>query len=348
MAELNPAWALENAGATHHANVSRMFMSALAERAEGVVEPGGLLVAQRGAGANMSVDIAVGSCLVFGDENAQQGMYGCVNDAIKNVVIAAADPTNPRRDLIIARVKDAFYSGATNAWSLEVITGVAAGSPVDPAMVNNAICLARVSVGAAAASIVNANIADLRPFAPVASLLFNSARRPGVLYGPYSQEPAFKPTPFNGLPGYELDTNLAYVYNGTAWVCVTPQSNTVATSQVIGSAAAYVDLATVGPAVTVQTGTKALITLSTAFNSTQNPLVNIGVAVSGATTLAASDANSVGPFNITALNNGTAMRTFLLTGLTPGVNVFTMKYKSSTAAASTAFLDRDITVVGLP
>lgn len=219
MAELNPPWALENL-ATHHANVARMLTAALAGRGEGVVGGGDLLVAQRGAGANMSVDVAAGSAIAFGDENAQQGAYGAlVNDATKNLVISAADPTNPRRDLVVAKVQDAFYSGATNAWSLAVVVGTAAGSPVDPAMPNNGPALARVAVVAAAASIVNANITDLRPFMPSGIAPVNSARRHGTLYGPYSQEAAagFRPAPYKGLMAYETDNDRLLYYTGAAW-----------------------------------------------------------------------------------------------------------------------------------
>ncbi len=220
MAEVNPCWTLENAGATHHANVNRDLMALLNAGAEGVLASSGLgtmAVSQRGAGANMSVDVAAGIVTVFGDENNIQGLYACVNDATKNVVIAASDPTNPRVDLIVARVRDGVYSGATNAWDLFVVQGTAAPSPVDPAMPNNAACLARVAVAAAAASIVNANITDLRPFAPVGIIPVNSARRPGVLYGPYSQEPSFKSLPFDGLFIYEQDTDALLYFDGATW-----------------------------------------------------------------------------------------------------------------------------------
>jgi hypothetical protein len=203
MAEINPPWTLEQL-ATHHANVNRMFMAASTGRVEGVIY--GLAVAQRGAGANMSVDIAKGSGVVFGDDNEQQGTYGVTNDATANVVIAAADPTNPRRDLIACRVRDAFYTGGTNAWDLFVIQGTAAGAPVDPTVPNNCMVLARVAVAAAASSITNANITDLRSFTPVGVQMVNSARPPGTLYGGYSQEPAFKPVPAAGLTIFEQDT----------------------------------------------------------------------------------------------------------------------------------------------
>ncbi len=213
-------------------------------------------------------------------------------------------------------------------------------------MPNNAVCLARVAVAAAAASIVNANITDLRPYAPLGVLPVNSARRPGVLYGPYSQEPAFKSVPVAGQMIFEQDTGLLYVYNGSAWVCITPKTDAVATDQTTASTA-YADLATTGPAVTLQTGTKALFTLTTdCYNTTAGTFVNASVAVSGATTLAASDTWST--YNVSGVANFvTVSRTALLTGLTPGVNTFTAKYRAN-AAGTAHFAQRSLTVVGIP
>lgn len=246
MAELNPPWALQNL-VTHTAAVNREHLLLQAGGAEGVLASSGLgtlAVTQRGAGANMSVDVAAGVCAVMGDENNVQGLYGCVNDATKNVTIAAADPTNPRRDLIVARVQDAFYSGGTNAWSLAVIQGTPAASPSDPAMVNNAVCLARVTVPAAASSIVNANITDLRAYAPLGIIPVNSARQPGVLYGPLSQEPSFKTLPVAGMPIFEQDTfSLKQYTTGTTgfvppwnmpWGQVARSSTTSASSAGVG------------------------------------------------------------------------------------------------------------------
>src|SRR5262245_58308947 len=78
---------------------------------------------------NMSVNVAIGHAWVDGTENASQGTYHLYNDATLNVAISAAHATNARKDLIVARIKDAAYSGASNAGSIEVVTGTPAGSP---------------------------------------------------------------------------------------------------------------------------------------------------------------------------------------------------------------------------
>ena len=94
------------------------------------------------------------------------------------------------------------------------------------------------------------------------------------------------------------------------------------------TSASYTDLATVGPDVTLTTGTTVLVTVAfTGYSSAAFASV-MSFAVSGATTLAASDANAA-YCNSNGVNH-TATRTVLLTGLTPGSNTFTAKYRGST------------------
>lgn len=127
----------------------------------GINGPTDLAVTQNGS-PNMSVNVAGGGGTIRGTESAHQGVYSFYNDATVNLVIAAADPTNPRRDLVVMKVRDAFYSGGSTDVSLAVVTGTPAGSPVDPTPPANALVIARVAVAAAVSSIVNANITDFR------------------------------------------------------------------------------------------------------------------------------------------------------------------------------------------
>jgi hypothetical protein len=122
---------------------------------------------------------------------------------------------------------------------------------------------------------------------------------------------------------------------------------TVATDQTTTSTS-YVDLATAGPAVTVTTGTKALVSIKASMaNGATATGQLMGVAVSGATTLAASDTYAAGYKYIGAVNNqpiGAA--TFLIEGLTAGSNTFTAKYRSATGD-TVYFKERMISVVNL-
>jgi hypothetical protein len=139
--------------------------------AHGVVLATDFAVTQNGT-PNMSVNVAAGRAFVRATvtESLTAGVYSAFNDGTVNLAIAAADPTNPRRDLVCLQTRDSNYAtggGATDA-RLFVITGTPAASPSDPTIPANCLVLARVAVAAAAASIVNANITDLRPRARVA------------------------------------------------------------------------------------------------------------------------------------------------------------------------------------
>lgn len=138
----------------------------------GVVNTGDLMVTQRAAGANMSVDVAAGSAWVKGTSSARQGIYNVYNDATVNLALVSANPTNPRVDQIILRVYDSSDGGsAQDLGAVEVVTGTATagatltnrnGAAVLPA---HSILLADVLVGAAAGSVGNTVIRDRRLWA---------------------------------------------------------------------------------------------------------------------------------------------------------------------------------------
>lgn len=127
------------------------------------------------------------------------------------------------------------------------------------------------------------------------------------------------------------------------------QAATVATSQAQTNTS-YGDLATVGPSVTLQTRTEVMIWLSALSSHLGDGNTSfMSVAVSGATTLAASDANGVAS---TAEWGGAAFtlavplsRVLILTGLTPGLNTFTAKYRVDGSTFN--FSNRSIAVLAL-
>ncbi len=129
----------------------------------GVCYPTAMKVTQSGTPA-MSVQVAPGTGLVTGTVSAEQGPYGVYNDANYTVTISAAHATLARWDLIIVQVRDAAYSGVDKDVRCIAVPGTPAGSPSDPSLSSypNALVIARVVVAAAATSITNAAIADLR------------------------------------------------------------------------------------------------------------------------------------------------------------------------------------------
>jgi hypothetical protein len=151
----------------------------------GVVGPGDLAVTANST-PNMSVNVAPGQVWIpgtlassagFGNNFGAQPTYGlpgqfneqgCYygwNNTPVNVQIAAANPTNPRIDIICAYVQDAQYSGSSNSGVIGVITGTPSPSPTVPSAPASAVVLAGVYVAANVTSITQSNINDQRPFA---------------------------------------------------------------------------------------------------------------------------------------------------------------------------------------
>jgi len=124
-------------------------------------------------------------------------------------------------------------------------------------------------------------------------------------------------------------------------------SATVATGEATTSTS-YVALTT-ALAVTVTTGTKALVSIGSrmANGAATNTSAYMGFAISGATTVAATDQYAVGyqyfgsTVNYQPVQNGT----FLVTGLTAGSNTFSTRYRSN--GDSITFTNRIISVVDL-
>ncbi len=128
------------------------------------------------AASLLKVDVAAGAAWVKGDSGTpgmgiSQGLYSVVNDAtIANAVtLAAADPTNPRLDQIVLRVRDSadLATGADDAL-IEVVTGTATGGATllnrtgAAALGNDRLRLADVLVPATATNLVGANVRDRR------------------------------------------------------------------------------------------------------------------------------------------------------------------------------------------
>lgn len=177
MAEVSPPFFTQ--GGSYDARSDRLSSTAwLAD--EGTIWPADLAVSQRGAGANMSVDVSSGFCYVSSDVTLQ-AWYLCLNDAVVNKTIAAVGSAGQsRKDLVVARCYDTQHGDGSNSWALEVIPGTAAttGTETAPATPTRALRLATVSVAYGQSSVTNANIVDQRlaavPVAPVEWELFTN------------------------------------------------------------------------------------------------------------------------------------------------------------------------------
>lgn len=140
-----------------------------------------------------------------------------------------------------------------------------------------------------------------------------------------------------------IPTGITTVYNGSAWVCTTPvgsRTDALGTTTSGSYTATLSGSPGTNPSVTLTTGTSALVYL-TVQTGASGGFAGSSVAVSGATTLAASDNYIL----VSEVTTGiTLARTFVLTGLTAGSNTFTIQYRTGGTAT---YLRRAIVVQGI-
>lgn len=147
-------------------------------------------------------------------------------------------------------------------------------------------------------------------------------------------------------PGKATSANGLIVTTGAnAIVQRTPTADAVGTGESTASTS-FTNLATSGPAVTVTTGTAAIVVVSARItNSSASQGALMAYDVSGATTIAGNDDRG-----LWAESSGTAefMRASAVvyqTGLTAGSNTFTAKYR--VIAGTGTFAYREILVIPL-
>ncbi len=142
----------------------------------GVVGGNDFKVVQRGAGANMSVDVTMpagGAALVRGTAVTGQGLYQVqTHNATVNEVVAAAHATLPRIDSVYLRIYDTLHDASgLNRAEIVVVTGTAtSGATLDNrtgagAQPGSSLRLADILVPAASTSVTQANIRDRRTWA---------------------------------------------------------------------------------------------------------------------------------------------------------------------------------------
>ena len=116
-----------------------------------------------------------------------------------------------------------------------------------------------------------------------------------------------------------------------------PASGFVTTSETTTSTS-FTDLSTAGPAVTVTSGTSALIIVSAQLrNDTTNAFSRMSFAVSGATTDAANNNRALAQQVDAGDNWVGASHAILLTNLTAGSNTFTAEYDVSAGTGTFQF-----------
>lgn len=176
---------------------------------EGIAGPQtSLVVTQRAAGADFTVDIAAGFAMISGDDVSNQGKYMCQSTAVENRTIPAPPVSGTRTHRIIARVMDKTHNGAWSdyEWDIEVLEDTSGVTPDEP---DSAITLALIPVTSATTSITTGIIDDQRPVASLAG----SGRLPSV--------PTKTDLPPSGtlFDSYGIDdlAPIRVVWDGSSW-----------------------------------------------------------------------------------------------------------------------------------
>lgn len=171
-----------------------------------------------------------------------------------------------------------------------------------------------------------------------------------------TRDAAFGSSPLKTLAQGQLcyieATNVVQYYNGSAWATLAPggvsaaDTASVLTNQSTTSTT-YTDLATVGPSVTLTTGTKVVVAVTCYTDPTGAGATGaMSFAVSGATTTAANDDFAAGLWAWSASGGSGVVSWVGTVTVTAGSNTFTAKYKRGSAATHN-FQDRYITVWAL-
>lgn len=165
---------------------------------------------------------------------------------------------------------------------------------------------------------------------------------------------AFTAAQFNTNVRDNLNMTAPALATGASHYFVTTGVNAIAErdlniDEVSGSdtttSTSYVDLATAGPAQAATTGGRAIVVVSALIsNNTAGANSYMSWAVSGATTIGASDTWALQHRDSSTNGAMQASRFYLAEGLTPGVNTFTAKYKVSSGTGT--FVARQIVVMG--
>jgi hypothetical protein len=214
MALETPIWLQ---GGVYSARLDRSLLDVIFT--EGVIDPGGsaLLVEQRAAGANDSVDVAAGAAIIAGDDEPNQGKYYVRNALVQNVTFNPAPGSDERIDLLVLRVNDPTAGGpAGNNATFQVIEGTVAVSAVPPAVPDTAIPLAEVLRTAGDTTITTAMITDRRTASTTQTYTVNSQFE--ILTT--SERNAL--TPFAGQVIFNSTDDVVQYYDGSGWVNVEP------------------------------------------------------------------------------------------------------------------------------
>jgi hypothetical protein len=284
--------------ASHPADVWRNEFAAFVSQG-GVAGPYDLLPGTSPTGG-MRVRFAAGSMFWVGTLPFQ-GVYHAVNDSFYETTLTGANPTQPRIDIVVARLKDPDFSSPGAAWDIIPLTGTPALQPTAPTglVQPGDEVLAYASVGAAVTSLTAAKITDKRRLAR-----FTDARDVG------SKADRDALQPYNGMVIYRTDLQQRQWYMGGQWYSpvvqaadgsVRVQGDVVAFG---GAARVTTDFLTVGGSATI-TGALSAASVNAATASVQKALQVGGNVAAGGTFLDRNGRDLLALIGLGGLNDDT-------------------------------------------
>jgi hypothetical protein len=141
-----------------------------------------------------------------------------------------------------------------------------------------------------------------------------------------------------------VTTGSHIVKSGTNQIAFRTASSASVNTQQSTSSTSYTNLSTNGPAVTVTTGTRALVIINCSLLNNSSNSSFASFAVTGATSISAVDDYAIRHRDGTGTSGEEQMsRAHFFTSLTAGSNTFTMKYR--VIAGTGSFDNREIIVI---
>lgn len=190
------AWGFD--GLTYSGKEMRELVETLTGGLSGVVGGTNAVKVSQQTVATSTVKVAEGGAIIPATGAGLGGSFQVYNDA--DLTSPAITPTaaNGRKDRLIIRV-------TAGVPALEIVEGVASGSPAEPSITgDNYLELALITLPASTTNITDAMITDRRArFAAGGPVICTSSTRPA--------------SPYEGQEIYETDTDREYIYTGTVW-----------------------------------------------------------------------------------------------------------------------------------
>ena len=175
---------------------------------QGVTSASSFKVTQRGAGANLSVDVASGLAYVLGDDVSNQGTYCEWLDATQNVTGWTVPGSGTYHHRLELQIQDKLSNGAFSGYVAAFVPKLDTGGGL-PAEDNSALTLATIDIPTGSSSITNSMINDYRPrVGPVAASKTSATSRSSTTT--VTDDPDLQLLNLQASATYQIDGWLSY------------------------------------------------------------------------------------------------------------------------------------------